>query len=62
MIHLTRTVALELAEHSIRVNAICPGGIVTPLITQGIPNIDAERSAELARAGAEDVPADPARR
>ncbi len=51
VMHLTRTVALELAEHGIRVNAICPGGIVTPLITQGIPNMDAERSAEMARAG-----------
>jgi NAD(P)-dependent dehydrogenase (short-subunit alcohol dehydrogenase family) len=51
VMHLTRTVALELAEHGIRVNAICPGGIVTPLITQGIPGMDSERSAEMARAG-----------
>ncbi len=51
VMHLTRTVALELAEYGIRVNAICPGGIVTPLITQGIPGDDAGRSADMARAG-----------
>ena len=49
VMHLSRTVALELAEYGIRVNAICPGGIVTPLITQGIPNV--EQAADMARAG-----------
>ena len=49
--HLTRSVALELAEDGVRVNAICPGGIVTPLITQGIPNMPAEQSADTARLG-----------
>jgi NAD(P)-dependent dehydrogenase (short-subunit alcohol dehydrogenase family) len=29
--HLTRTTASELGEHGIRVNAICPGGIATPI-------------------------------
>jgi NAD(P)-dependent dehydrogenase (short-subunit alcohol dehydrogenase family) len=38
VIQLTKSVALELAEHSVRVNAICPGGIVTPLVMGGIPN------------------------
>jgi len=31
VIHLTRSVAMELGESGIRVNCICPGGIVTPI-------------------------------
>jgi NAD(P)-dependent dehydrogenase (short-subunit alcohol dehydrogenase family) len=34
-INLTMTAAVELAKHRIRVNAICPGGIATPLISMG---------------------------
>ncbi len=34
VIHLTRTVAMELGEHNIRVNCICPGGIATPIFGQ----------------------------
>ncbi len=33
VIHLTRTTAMELGESGIRVNCICPGGIVTPIFT-----------------------------
>ena len=32
VIALTRAAAMELAPHRVRVNAICPGGIVTPII------------------------------
>lgn len=32
VIQLTRTVAMELGEKGVRVNAICPGGIATPLL------------------------------
>lgn len=32
VINLTRTAALELAHHRIRVNCICPGAIETPLL------------------------------
>ena len=35
VIHLTRTTAMELGPHNIRVNCICPGGIATPHICPG---------------------------
>jgi NAD(P)-dependent dehydrogenase (short-subunit alcohol dehydrogenase family) len=31
VIHLSRSVAMELGESGVRVNCICPGGIVTPI-------------------------------
>ena len=37
VINLTRAVAIELAPERIRVNAICPGGINTPLLHRGNP-------------------------
>lgn len=38
---LTRCTALELAEHGVRVNAVCPGVVVTELHRRG--GMDAER-------------------
>jgi NAD(P)-dependent dehydrogenase (short-subunit alcohol dehydrogenase family) len=38
VINLTRVAALELAPHRIRVNAICPGAINTPLLHRGNPD------------------------
>ncbi|WP_068310587.1 3-hydroxybutyrate dehydrogenase [Polycladidibacter hongkongensis] len=35
---LTKTVALELAQHNITANAICPGYVWTPLVEQQIPD------------------------
>jgi NAD(P)-dependent dehydrogenase (short-subunit alcohol dehydrogenase family) len=35
VINLTRAAAVELAPATIRVNAICPGGILTPLLHRG---------------------------
>jgi 3-hydroxybutyrate dehydrogenase len=35
---LTKTVALELAEHNVTVNAICPGYVLTPLVEKQIPD------------------------
>jgi 3-hydroxybutyrate dehydrogenase len=37
MLGLTRTVALEVAEHGITVNAVCPGYVLTPLVEAQIP-------------------------
>lgn len=37
VINLSRAVAIELAADKIRVNAICPGGILTPLLHRGDP-------------------------
>ena len=35
VIHLTRSVAVELGESGIRVNSICPGAITTPIFARG---------------------------
>ena len=35
---LTKTVALEVAEHGITANAICPGYVWTPLVEKQIPD------------------------
>ena len=35
VVHLTKTAALELGESGVRVNCICPGAIVTPLVNRG---------------------------
>lgn len=32
MVGLTKTIALEVAEHGITVNAVCPGYVLTPLV------------------------------
>jgi len=42
VINLSRAVAVELAPFRIRVNAICPGGILTPLLHRGSPEPMAE--------------------
>ena len=34
VINMTRAAAKQLAKHRIRVNAICPGGILTPLVAR----------------------------
>ena len=49
VIHLTRSVALELGEYGIRVNCICPGIIATPLAA-GRPNVSEEGLAKMKRA------------
>jgi 3-hydroxybutyrate dehydrogenase len=39
----TKTIALELAEHGITANAICPGYVMTPLVQKQIPEQAAAR-------------------
>jgi 3-hydroxybutyrate dehydrogenase len=34
---MTKTIALELAEHGVTANAICPGYVLTPLVEKQIP-------------------------
>jgi len=36
VIHLTKSVAMELGEDNVRVNCICPGGIATPIFGKGM--------------------------
>jgi 3-hydroxybutyrate dehydrogenase len=38
LLGLTKTVALETAEHGITANAICPGYVMTPLVQKQIPD------------------------
>ena len=47
VVMLTQSVALELAEHSIRANCICPGAIATPLLGSAILEMHgAEKTAQ----------------
>jgi len=43
VINLTRAAALQLAAERIRINAICPGGVLTPLTDRGDPEAAAKR-------------------
>ena len=48
VIHLTRSVATELGESGVRVNAICPGGIATPIfgLDAGLSQQESERTID----------------
>lgn len=36
VVYFTKSAALELGEHNVRVNCVCPGGIATPLVAQAL--------------------------
>ncbi len=49
VIHLSKTAAVELGEWNVRVNAICPGGIATPIFAgaMGLTSEQADSTVEL---------------
>jgi NAD(P)-dependent dehydrogenase (short-subunit alcohol dehydrogenase family) len=53
VVHLTRCVAMQLGESSVRVNSISPGGIATGIFGKalGLPTDKAEQTAEVIKAG-----------
>ena len=48
VIHMTKSVAVELGPHGIRVNCVCPGFIATPIFARslGMPSQMAQGTAE----------------
>ncbi len=49
VVSLTQSAAVELGPHRIRVNCICPGGIVTPLVYRGMRGGEEEARRGMAR-------------
>jgi len=50
VVHLTRSVSLELAESGVRVNCICPGGIATPIFKGAIlPDMEDSAVVEMVK-------------
>jgi meso-butanediol dehydrogenase/(S,S)-butanediol dehydrogenase/diacetyl reductase len=52
VVQLTRAMALDHGPAGIRVNAVCPGDIETPMLLEGIQSAGEEAAVGLARKGA----------
>lgn len=52
VILLTKSMAMDYAEHGIRVNCVCPGGIATPLAETGYDKMTPEKLERVKRATA----------
>lgn len=57
VMHATKWAAIDLAEHKIRANAICPGGIVTPIFAKamGAPSQLADQTLDLVQTAFDDL-------
>jgi NAD(P)-dependent dehydrogenase (short-subunit alcohol dehydrogenase family) len=49
VVNLTESAAIELGHDRIRVNCICPGGIVTPLVYRGLRGGEEQAQRNMAR-------------
>jgi NAD(P)-dependent dehydrogenase (short-subunit alcohol dehydrogenase family) len=49
VVNLTESAAIELGRDRIRVNCICPGGILTPLVYRGMPGGEEAAAKNLAK-------------
>ncbi len=49
VVNLTQSAAIALGHDRIRVNCICPGGVLTPLIYRGVPGGEEAAERNLAR-------------
>ena len=49
VVNLTQSAAVELGRDRIRVNCICPGGVVTPLVYRGLPGGEEEAARNMGR-------------
>jgi NAD(P)-dependent dehydrogenase (short-subunit alcohol dehydrogenase family) len=47
VVGLTKSVALEYASRGIRINAVCPGGVATPMLKNYVRQLSPDKKAAL---------------